>query len=298
LFGQCLKDLSWASSIHWNTSVTMYSRLATVAYDSQNISILSVETITPPAAVPVPAAAFAIWCNIVLAPVPSVLNLTGNETEFENGATSYNVEYSLSFLLRLYQSDYSSYQDGGLSLLRSFLAVPFQFSTALQQQTRGSYSLPPANHVSANLSKSSYRAIVDPWTVLVFALLAASLTTWGVAWLVWLSFYAPHSPNTSFFPEVDITSKSGAHIVRARDAAATAAALPALAVADDTLEDLGKLTRMHGLGNGMSREVVRAIRGKRVYCGSCPGPEDGENVIVLVTERGQVKLLNLHEKYA
>lgn len=69
-------------------------------------------------------------------------------------------------------------------------------------------------------------------------------------------------------------------------------------MADQTLEDLGKLTRMNGLGNGMSRSVVEAIRGKRVFCGSNPGLQNGEKIIVLVTEHGQVKLLNQHERYA
>jgi hypothetical protein len=281
----------------------MYSRIAKVAYDSQNVSILEIMTITPPTAVPVPVSDFVQWCDIVLAPVPPTLNMTANETDFEISATNFNVEFSIGFLLRLYESDYATYVDGGLSLLRSFIAVPFQFSTALQQQTSGIAQFPPANHVTASLSKSTYRAIVDPWTVLVFGLLATTLTVWGTAWLTWISFYAPHSPNTSFFPEIDITSKSSVHTFSVREAYSSDGVAAhgrgqKLEMADETLEDLGKLTRKYGLGNGMSRAVVRAIRGKRVYCGSCPGPEDGENVIVLVTEKGQVKLLNLHEKYA
>jgi hypothetical protein len=46
----------------------------------------------------------------------------------------------------------------------------------------------------------------------------------------------------------------------------------------------------------MSKAVVRAIRGKRVYCGAYPG-RLGEKVILLVMEKGQVDILNQHEKY-
>jgi hypothetical protein len=155
-------------------------------------------------------------------------------------------------------------------------------------------TFPKENHVTASLSKNSYRAIVEPWTVWVFGALAALVTSWGVGCLVWLTIYAPHSPNTSFFPEMDITSKSGVHTVRR----ALGDGERKFEVADETLEDLGKLTRMHGLGNGMSVGVVQAIRGKRVFCGSVPGSQSGEKVIVLVTEQGQVKLLNQHESYA
>ena len=73
----------------------------------------------------------------------------------------------------------------------------------------------------------------------------------------------------------------------------------------DDFEDLGRLFRAHGLGNGMSTDVIRAIRGKRVFCGAAraEGSEDDggggvRNFIMLVTEEGQVRLLNRQEEYA
>ncbi len=271
----------------------MFSRRATVAYDAVNISILSIESITPPVPTPVDISDFKFYCDIVLASVPPTLNITANESAFENACTDFSVGFGLGFILRLYETDYTLYYDGGLSILRGFLAVPFQFSTALQQMGNIN-KIPEENHVTASLSKNSYRAIVDPWTVWVFGALAALVTSWGLGCLVWLSLYGPYSPNTSFFPEIDITSKSGVHATRKSYSDSE----QQFEVADETLEDLGKLTRMHGLGNGVSPSVVQAIRGKRVFCGSSPGPHDGEKVIVLVTERGQVKLLNQHESYS
>lgn len=293
IVNQCQSDLSWTSTIRWNTTVAMFSRKATVAYDAVNVSILSVESITAPVPIPVDISDFKLYCDIVLASVPTTLNITADEPTYENACTDFSVGFGLCFILRLYETDYTAYSDGGLSLLRGFLAVPFQFSTALQQM--GDINeIPRDNHVTASLSKNSYRALVEPWTVWVFAGLAALVTSWGIGCLIWLTIYGPHSPNTSFFPEIDITSKSGVHTVRK----SYSESKQKFEVADGTLEDLGKLTRMHGLGNGVSLSVVEAIRGKRVFCGSCPGPQNGENVIVLVTEQGRVKLLNQNESYS
>lgn len=293
IFNQCQTDLSWTDIITWNTTVAMFSRRATVAYDAVNVSILSVESLTNPIPTAVNISDFKLYCDIVLAPVPATLNMTANESIYENSCTDFSAGFGLCFILRLYETDYTAYSDGGLSILRGFLAVPFQFSTALQQM--GDINkFPKENHVTASLSKNSYRAIVEPWTVFIFAALAALVISWGIGCLVWLTVYGPYSPNTSFFPEIDITSKSGVHTTRK----SYSDSKQKFEMADETLEDLGRLTRMYGLGNGLSRSVVEAIRGKRVFCGSCPGPQNGEKVIVLVTEQGQVKLLNQHESYA
>lgn len=272
----------------------MFSRKATVAYDSQNISILSIESITAPIPTAVDISDFKLYCDIVLAPVPATLNISANESSYEISCTEFNVGFGLSFLLRLYATNYTTYSDGGLSLLRGFIAVPFQFSTTIQLVTDIS-NFPKENHVTASLSKISYRAIVQPWTVYVFGILAALVTFWGIGCLIWVGFYGPNSPNTSFFPEIDITSKSGMQTICPKSYPDSDQKLE---IADETLEDLGKLTRINGLGNGMSCSVVKAICGKRVFCGSCPGSENGERIIVLVTEHGRVKLLNQHERYA
>lgn len=265
-----------------------------MAYDSQNISILSIESITAPIPTAVDILDFKLYCDLVLAPVPATLNISANKSSYETACTGYGVGFGLSFLLRLYATNYTTYSDGGLSLLRGFFAVPFQFSTTIQMVTEIS-NFPKENHVTASLSKISYRAIIQPWTVYVFGILAALVTSWGIGCLIWVSFYGPNSPNTSFFPEIDITSKSCMHTICRKSYSDSDQKLE---MADETLEDLRKLTRINGLGNGMSRSVVKAICGKRVFCGSCPGSENGERVIVLVTEHGQVKLLNQHESYA
>lgn len=273
--------------------MAMFSRKATVAYDSQNISILSIESITAPVPYAVPISDVKLYCDIVLASVPTTLNISANESSYENSCTEFNVGFGLCLVLRIYETTYTTYLDGGLSLLRSFLAAPFQFSTSIQA-IGDIRRFPQENHVTASLSKNSYRAIIQPWTVWVFGILAALVTSWGVGCLTWVSFYGPSSPNTSFFPEIDITSKSSIYAIRRKSHTDHDREFE---MAGETLEDLAKLTRINGLANGMSRSVVEAIRGKRVFCGSCPMSQNGEKIIVLVTEHGQVKLLNQHERY-
>ena len=194
-------------------------------------------------------------------------------------------------ILRLYRATYSSYIDGGVYLLRSLIAVPFQFSTAIREFGNPN-QMPDDNKVTAALSVSAYRALIEPWTVWTFAFLSLFLTLWSIALLLWMSLVGPYSPNMSFFPEIDITSKSTAHPTD------NGTAHPDLEIADKTLQDLAKLTRYYGLGNGASRTVLEAVRGKRVYCGSLPGSSQTEDHIVLVTEEGRLKILTKHQKYS
>ena len=154
LSNECQPNLTRTETINWNMTVAMFSRKASVAYNRQNISILCIEHIPEPVSYPVPVAAFQVFCSIALAPIPTVLNMSANSTAFDDSGTNIDVEYSISLLLQLYESQYQTYSDGGSSILRGFIAVPFQFSTALQQM--GDINLfPEDNHVTASLSKAS-----------------------------------------------------------------------------------------------------------------------------------------------
>jgi hypothetical protein len=102
IFNQCQTDLSWTDIITWNTTVAMFSRRATVAYDAVNVSILSVESITDPIPTAVNISDFKLYCDIVLAPVPATLNMTANESIYENSCTDFSAGFGLCFILRLY----------------------------------------------------------------------------------------------------------------------------------------------------------------------------------------------------
>jgi len=290
----CQNDTSWTDGVvRWNTTVSMFSRRATVAYDRQNVSIVSVEAITEPVQIAAESEAFALYCAVIMSSITNNISYSGDPKAYGFSSSVFAFGYGISFILRLYLNDQPVFLDGGRSLLRSFVAVPFQFSTIMRQYG-GKDQMPPENHVTASLAHSSYRAFIDPWMVWVFASLAFVLTAWCVVALVWITFLGPCSPNLSFFPEINIASKSS--VQQAPDGRGDAD--PNLETADDTLEDLGRLTRGFGLGTGMSSDVISSLKGKRVFCGSMAGASEGDRIIVLVTEGGRLKLLNEYERYS
>lgn len=272
----------------------MYSRRATVAYDKVNISILSIENITDPKPVAVENLWLRLYTGFVMGAVNHTPNWDTDPQGYGSSATQYSFAYGMTYILRLYIKEFVAYNDGGRSLLRSFIAVPFQFSTSIRQY--GNISQEGTdNEVTAVLAKGASRAIIAPWTVYTFGALAFTMTLWCIVLLVWISFFGPYFPNLSFFPEINITSRSSAQL----GIDYTTDLDPNLEMADETLEDLTTLTRSNGLGNGLSVSVVDAIRNKRVYCGSLPGKREGEEVIVLVTRQGgMLKALNKYGKYA
>jgi len=283
-------EKSWTSNVRWNTTVSLFSRLATVAYDRGNLSIISVERLSEPAPVKVNKTEALLYMNVAMAPIDPVLNYASDNATYAYSAARAAFSMGLSFLLRMYTSDYSTYQDGGVYLLRSFIAVPLQFATAMRQY--GTVNLmPPENRVTATLSRSQYRAIIDDWTVWVFAWLAFPAILYCIGFLVWMACSKTCSPNISAFPEIDMASKSSAYLRSDVD--------PTFRVAGQTPEDLGRLTRRHGLGDGESTRIARATRGKRVYCGSLPDArgEEGEHVVLLTEEAETLDVLNRTKKY-
>jgi hypothetical protein len=201
----CGIDLSWTHKypMDQSTTIAWYKRYATVAYDRRNMSILTIENLSAPHATSIPADKIRLYFDIVMKDPPHPMNLTS-----KNAApvcTSYTVQYGLGWLLRMYQDDFRDYEDGALRIIRGFLAIPLQFSTEIWQQASLS-TLPQDLKVTAQLSRVSYRAIIQPWTVYAFAGMVAVVMVWGGGCLVWC-MRGPWVPNSSYFPEVDITSK-------------------------------------------------------------------------------------------
>jgi hypothetical protein len=134
--------------------------------------------------------------------------------------------------------------------------------------------------------------MIPAWTLWVFGILAFLLLLWSITCLGWVFFLGPNSPNSSQYPELDITSKSTvptslAQVYDYRSG-----------ISSEFMEDLGKHMRITGLGNGKTGSITRSIRDKKIYCGSRFDPKNGEQIIVLVTQRGMVGDLIEHEKYA
>jgi hypothetical protein len=285
----------------WGVKVSLFQRFATVAYDRLNVSILTIESISAPTVLPIPAKDFKQYHEIVLGSIPET-PLNSTAPGFSGYAVSYTAQYGLGWLLRLYKSRYEVYHNGGLDVLKGFLAVSFQFSTMMWAQW-GFGDLPDNMHTTASLQKASYRALIEAWTIWVFGGIAVVIILWSIGCLTWVHFWGPCSPNASFFPEMDIVSKSNGPAEKGRSWSMSIKERAdekggRYYVERGDLNDLSKLTRMKGLGNGMSRAVVDGMKGKRIYCGGYREGDGGEQMIVIVTEKDMVTPLLEKEKYA
>lgn len=310
------------------TTTSMYKRYATVAYDAKNMSILSIERLTSPQATAIDADIIRTYFGIVMKDQPAFANSTApvfssansttpifkSNSEASNACTSYTVQYGIFWILSLYRSDFNSYADGGLAVLRGFLSIPLQFSTEIWQQAAMD-TLPDDLRVDAQLSRVSYRALIQAWTVYIFGGSAFLVLAWCIGCL-WWCYLGPYTPNSSYFPEIDITSKgtSPAAAVRRPDGNYASSMRSGRASSrtlhypqfgpfekgveqEEELEDLEYLMRKLGLGNGMSRAVVKGVKGKRIYCGAYIGEMGEADHIVIVTEKDRVRPLVKNKLY-
>lgn len=310
------------------TTTSMYKRYATVAYDAKNLSILSIERLSQPQATAIDADIIRTYFGIVMEDQPAFANSTApafasdnsttpvfkGNSEAANACTSYTVQYGIFWILSLYREDFSSYADGGLAILRGFLSIPLQFSTEIWQQAAMD-TLPPDLRVDAQLSRVSYRALIQAWTVYIFGGSAFLVLGWGIGCL-WWCYLGPYTPNASYFPEIDITSKgtspaaavrtsNGSYAPSMRSGRVSSRTLhyPQFGPfekgveQEEELEDLEYLMRKLGLGNGMSRAVVKGIKGKRIYCGAYIGEMGEADHIVIVTEKDRVRPLVKNKLY-
>ncbi|KFY76286.1 hypothetical protein V499_04012 [Pseudogymnoascus sp. VKM F-103] len=328
--GNCGQNTTWTEKYPMDqaTTTSMYKRYATVAYDAKNMSILSIERLTSPQATAIDADIIRTYFGIVMKDQPAFANSTApvfssansttpifkSNSEASNACTSYTVQYGIFWILSLYRSDFNSYADGGLAVLRGFLSIPLQFSTEIWQQAAMD-TLPDDLRVDAQLSRVSYRALIQAWTVYIFGGSAFLVLAWCIGCL-WWCYLGPHTPNSSYFPEIDITSKgtSPAAAVRRPDGNYASSMRSGRASSrtlhypqfgpfekgveqEEELEDLEYLMRKLGLGNGMSRAVVKGVKGKRIYCGAYIGEMGEADHIVIVTEKDRVRPLVKNKLY-
>ncbi|KFY15941.1 hypothetical protein V492_01667 [Pseudogymnoascus sp. VKM F-4246] len=321
--GNCGQNTTWTQKYPMDqaTTTSMYKRYASVAYDAKNMSILSIERLSDPEVTAIDAEIIRTYFGIVMEDQPAFANSTApaftannqkpvfkNNNAAANACTSYTVQYGIYWILSLYKADFSSYADGGLAILRGFLAIPLQFSTEIWQQA-AMETLPEDLRVDAQLSRVNYRALIQAWTVYIFGASAFLVLAWGIGCL-WWCYLGPYTPNASFFPEIDITSKGTGPVATVRSSARSyATSMRSGRVSSRTLhypqfgpfekgveqeeelEDLEYLMRKLGLGNGHSRAVVKGIKGKRIYCGAYVGEVGEADHIVIVTEKDRVRPL-------
>lgn len=265
----CFGDNSWINLPETSTSLSIYKRYATVAYDSRNISILSIEKISSPVPANVEARDFLTYFSAFLNPSSPL----ANDTMMSNAAM-----FSIGWVLRLYQDLYQADRDDPLAFLRGVLTIPFQFSvTALQfinsrvqqkypQISSGTFAIPPDLETTATLSGSSYRAIAAPWTVQLFVSTTVLLLLCAICMLIWVATRSVVILNTSSFLEIDILSNLAPSSARIQETSVDGGPET---VADS--DNLSSMLRNKGLANvGSDKVIVREIDGKKI-CATLEG---------------------------
>ncbi|KAI9786498.1 MAG: hypothetical protein M1839_006958 [Geoglossum umbratile] len=247
--GSCFNDTTWAGKLDQSTSLSLFKRYATVAYDRNNFSIRSIESISPPSAEVLVAQDFTKVYKAVFAPIPEQLNPSASD--FKGFAAIYSLQVGIGWTLRLYQDYFPESREAPLSLLQGFLTVPIQFSTTAWQIV-DTHDLPSDLNTVASMTGSTYRAIGEPWTIFTFGGLAIFLIIWALAFLAWIQWASARAPDTTLFPEIDIALMCG---------------------------DLTQFLRRRRIG-GTSEAVKKGLKGEKISC-----VEDKEEwSIVLGTE--------------
>jgi len=282
-FGLCFNDTSWADQPDESTALSIHKRYATVVYDVNNFSILSIESITGPQ--PMPPAFMAETVNnlthissLVFQEIPFTFNMS--DRNFSNYASASNNFFDLSWALRLYQDDYKNYPGGPLDVLKSFLTIPLQFSTTAWEFA--SFDTLPADlYTTGTYAISSSRVLGDRWVLIVFASGSGILILSSVFALLWVLIRGPMTPNSSRWPELDNLARSSLH-ENAIDGGVEEGAQNA---------DLGSFARQHGIGNGRSKTARQAIRGQRIHVGAVGG------TVMVSMERQGVRDLKSGNEY-
>jgi hypothetical protein len=264
IYGRCLNDTSWTTQPDESTVLNIRKRYATVAYDIGNFSILSIESIGDPEPITTSFITEAVGnltqvFSLAFSPIPSTFNTTNQN--FTTYAASWSNYYMLSWALRLYQDDYRNYPGGPLDVLKSFLTIPIQFSTIAWQWADWD-TLPSDLNTTGTYATSSSRVLGKPWVLIVFTAGSGSLIVSSAMILVWVVVGGPVTPNSSNWPEMDVSAKTSPWKMRSGHEGHD----------EETMAlGLGEFSRENGLGNGTSRDVRACIRDKRVFVGVLRG---------------------------
>ena len=191
--------------------MSIFKRYATVAYDRQNFSILSVESVSPPEPVTYDPSDFrAIYSRAF---VPSA-NKTSDDTIAVEALL-----FQIGWLLRLYQDDYRDDKETPLTYLQGFLTIPVQFYTAAFEYANATYArnaitlegtylnIPSDLETEVSAALIKFRVQAKDWTFWVFCGVVSMLMLWCGIIFVWILIQRPAFPNISSFAEINFGSK-------------------------------------------------------------------------------------------
>jgi hypothetical protein len=235
--------------------MSAFKRYATVAYDRQNFSIISVESISSPELVTYNVSDYhQLFLDLL---TPKV-----NDTS-DNAVMVDALLVQLGWLLRLYQDDFAEDQESPVNFLRDMLTIPIQFSTAAWQFANataqlapGLYPLPSDMVTTASAARKTPRVMATPWTVYVFISMASALYLWGASVLLWVIRQKPVPPNTSGYSEVDISSKVACFLSSSHGQSDE--------VRGTAIVDFSSVLQREELGNADSSRIAKAMKGKRL----------------------------------
>lgn len=273
--GSCYSNTNWTTPLQHTTSLDILKRYATVAYDRQNLSIIAIETISDPETEIIDPSDFR---SIVTKALSQDLNGSNDDI-----AMSESLVYQLGFVLRLNQDNYPDDNHTVLKLLRGVLTVPIQWSfealiglniSATQSDPHSTrYEMPEDVKVQASSASSTYRAMAKyPPTLYSFLGIVGLLVSCGTTLFLYLFLHATVVPNASFFPEIDIVSKS---------------ALPKSV--EEGVGDYSSVLREAGLGNACSKAIVQGVKDKVLRVVEVDGLNGEKNIVIVVAgQRGEV----------
>jgi hypothetical protein len=256
--------------------MSVFKRYATVAYDRQNFSILSVESVSPPEPVTYDPNDFrAIYSRAF---VPSA-NKTSDDTIAVEALL-----FQTGWLLRLYQDDYRDDKETPLTYLQGLLTIPVQFYTAAFEYANATYArnaiilegnylnVPSDLETKVSAALIKFRVQAKDWTFWVFCGVVSILMLWCGIIFVWILIQETAFPNISSFAEINFGSKWF---------------LPSSQGSGDSrqpgTEGFQSMLWAKRLGNAETRAIVRTIENSMTRVAAKKDSTENEDVIVLAT---------------
>jgi hypothetical protein len=258
--------------------MSVFKRYATVAYDRQNFSILSVESVSSPEPVTYDPSDFRAIYSRTLVP-------SANKTSDDTIAVEALL-FQTGWLLRLYQDDYSDDKETPLTYLQGFLTIPVQFYTAAFEYANATYArnaitlagdylnVPSDLETKVSGALIKFRVQAKDWTFWVFCGAVSMLVLWCAIIFMWILRQKPAFPNISSFAEVNFGSKW--FLPNSQSSVG----------GDSCQSGSGGFQSMFWakrLGNAETRVIVKTIENSMTRVAAKEDSAENEEVIVLAT---------------
>jgi hypothetical protein len=259
-FGLCFNDISWTDQPDESTILLIHHRYADVAYDLNNFTILSVQSISDPEPIDPTFISQTVGnlsylFSFAFTTLPDTFKTS--DPGFENYTSAWCVAFDIGWALRLYQDDYRNYPGGPLDVLKGFLTVPIQFSTTAWQWASFD-TLPQDLLTTASFSTSSQRALGKLWMLIVFTAGAGSLILLSALSLLWVVIWSARTPDSQRWSELDARAMHRLHQASAREEL----------IDEILISDMEHLSTQTGHATAALNGPSASFRGGRLFIGA------------------------------